>query len=257
MFRGCLEVLEEVKAAVKAGKAEPPEGEELGETTEEALVVDAELAAEMMLILQERTNLEQEAAHDLGCYLTERARRYFTVERKRQNVLGEGYEDVLHHLLVQVAGVDESLLKVRKRANMLPGFQGKTERDRIEAPDLAIVVGDETRVLATVKWSLRQDRQKQLSDEIDGYVDLLSQERFPFYTLVTNEYDPGRLANTAGLERRGQHIDCIYHTSLDVLLEVLADHPKVADLRVLIEKGTLRSLEAFLNDMGKQFGARK
>ena len=257
MFRGCLEVLQEVKAAVEAGQTEPPEGDQLGDATEESFVIDAELAVEMMLILQERTSLGQEAAHDLACYLTERARRHFTVERKRQNVLGEGYEDVLHHLLVEVSGIDQSLLKLRKRANTLPGFQGRTERDRIEAPDLAIVVGDRTRLLATVKWSLRQDRQKQLSDEIDGYVDLLSQKRFPFHTLVTNEYDPGRLVNTASLERRGQHIDCIYHTNPDVLLEVLADHPKVADLRALVEKGTLRSLEAFLNEMGKQFGAKK
>jgi hypothetical protein len=257
LFRGCLEVLEEAKAAIKAEKVEAPQGEELGEASDEAHIVDAELAAELMSILQERAGLKQERAHDLARYLTERARHYFTVERKRQNVLGEGYEDVLHHLLVEVAGVDETLLRLRKRANTLPGFQGKTERDRIEAPDLAVVVGDETKVLATVKWSLRQDRQKQLSDEVDGYIDLRSQKRFPFYTLVTNEYDPGRLVNTAGLERRGQHIDCIYHTNLDVLLEVLADHPKAAGLRALVEKGTLRSLEAFLNEMGKQFGAKK
>ena len=39
--------------------------------------------------------------------------------------------------------------------------------------------------------------------------------------------------NTASLER----LYCIYHTNLGVLLEVLADHPKVAELRGLVEKG--------------------
>ena len=254
LFRGCLGVLEQAKIAAKAGQKVPAEVVE-AEDSEEAFTVDSELIAEIMQVLQERARLRREPAHELSCYLTERARRYFTVERKRQNVLGEGYEDVLHQLLVEVAGVDETLLKLRKRANTLPGFQGKTERDRIEAPDLAIVVEDATRVLATVKWSLRQDRQKQLSDQIDGYADLLSQKRFPFYTLVTNEYDPRRLVNTAGLERRGHRIDCIYHTNLDVLLEVLVDHPKVADLKTLVDKGTLRSLEAFLSDMRGHFGS--
>ena len=46
---------------------------------------------------------------------------------------------------------------------------------------MIIIEGGRTALLSTVKWSLRHDRQKQLSDELDCYVQLLSQDAFPEY----------------------------------------------------------------------------
>ncbi|HSN76767.1 MAG TPA: NgoMIV family type II restriction endonuclease [Anaerolineae bacterium] len=172
----------------------------------------------------------------------------YTVERKRQNVLGEGFEDLLQLLLIEVGQVPESQIVIRRRANKLPGFQTSSKRDRIEAPDIALVREDQTALLASVKWSLRHDRQKQLSDELDCYAELLSQEIFPRYVLVTNEYDPSRLVNADGLARRGLAIDCIYHTNLDVLLRVLENHARVKDLKPLIASGRLRSIADFLEE---------
>jgi hypothetical protein len=100
---------------------------------------------------------------------------------------------------------------------------------------------------------LRHDRQKQLSDELDCYVDLLSQDAFPRYVLITNEYDPGRLVNTNGLRVRGRTIDCIYHLNLDLLMGVLSTHGRVDDLRPIIEAGRLKSLEALLTEMASTY----
>ena len=139
---------------------------------------------------------------------------------------------------------------------MLPGFQHPTQRERNESPDIAIVRDDRTELLASVKWSLRHDRQKQLSDELDSYVELLSQDEFPQYVLITNEYDPGRLINTEGLNRRGYRINCIYHTNLELLRGALHDHSRAKDLSPLITAGRLLSIEDFLNDLSQKYGSQ-
>lgn len=261
LFRACLEKLIESKAESQEASELPDElsGDqpETAEQESEIYVPDVELVEEFAALLVERAAMPEPEAHTFARDLVARARYYFTVERKRQNVLGEGFEDLLQLLVLQVARVPTKRIIIRKRADTLPGFQGKTTRDRIEAPDMAIIARKRTDQLASIKWSLRHDRQKQLSDELDCYVDLLSQKGFPRYILVTNEYDPGRLVNANGLARRGQKVDCIYHINLDLLLKVLADHPKAADLKPLIQSGRLRSLEDFLNDLQKAFGGSR
>ena len=162
-------------------------------------------------------------------------------------------------LAVRVAGVPEDVIALRRKANELPGFQGTLEgKRRIESPDMAIISGARTAHLSTVKWSLRHDRQKQLTDELDCYVQLCSQDEFPEYVLVTNEYDPGRLKNSSNLSSRGKTVDRIYHINPGLLVEVLSDVPSsVAEVRALIETDRLRSLEAFLNDLRTRFARKK
>jgi hypothetical protein len=168
---------------------------------------------------------------------------------------GRGFEDLLQLLIEKISRVPLDSIVVRRRANALPGFQNITStRARIEAPDIAIVRDGRTEFLASVKWSLRHDRQKQLSDELDCYVSLLSQDKFPRYVLVTNEYDPGRLINTNGLKNRGQEIDCIYHINIDLLLNLLHTHHRSTDLMPLINSGRLRSVRDFLVDLTEGFG---
>jgi hypothetical protein len=141
----------------------------------------------------------------------------------------------------------------------LPGFQEVLAQPRrIETPDLAVVEKGQTKLLSTIKWSLRHDRQKQLSDELDCYVQLLSQRRFPEYVLVTNEYDPGRLKNSSNLACRGKTVDCIYHINPDLLVEVLSDvPPSAADVKELIKNGRVRSMKEFLESLASQFGSGK
>jgi len=91
-------------------------------------------------------------------------------------------------------------------------------------------------------------------DELDCYVDLLSQDRFPQYILITNEYDPGRLVNTDGLNRRGQRIDRIYHINVELLLGALRGHQRLKDLTPIIAAGRLRAIKDFLEDMAQLYG---
>lgn len=228
---------------------------ETGELEADSYTPDSELVVEFAAIIGQRLHVSKQHADLLAKDLVARARFYFTVERKRQNVLGEGFEDLLHLLMVNVGMVSPSRVKVRQRANTLPGFQSiKTARERIEAPDIAIVIGEHTKLIASVKWSLRHDRQKQLSDELDCYAELLSQADFPRYVLITNEYDPGRLINADVLIRREQKIDCIYHLNLELLLACLHDHERAHDLMPMIEAGRLQSVSDFLSEIVHNFG---
>ncbi len=261
LFRACLQELIEIKAKARGASKLPVELSDEEPTTADEepadYVPDKELVEEFAALLVQRAGMPDVEAHSLARDLVAKARYFFTVERKRQNVLGEGFEDLLQLLVLHVARVPSQRVIIRKRADTLPGFQGTTTRGRIEAPDMAILSRTRTDLLASIKWSLRHDRQKQLSDELDCYADLLSQKGFPRYILVTNEYDPGRLINADRLARRGQKVNCIYHINLDLLLKVLADHPKVEDLKSLIKSGRLRSLDGFLRDLRRAYGARK
>ena len=211
----------------------------------------AELVAEVTQLLIDKARLDKQAAEALAKEIVRRAEYHLTFGSNRQNVLGEGFEDVLRLLAMKVSNVPAEKIVVRRKASELAGFQAKPEQvRRIETPDLAIIESNSTKLLSTIKWSLRHDRQKQLTDELDCYVQLLSQKAFPDYVLITNEYDPGRLKNSSNLSSRGKEVDRIYHINPSLVVDVLSDvESSAADVRNLIEKGRLKSLEDFLNDL--------
>jgi hypothetical protein len=268
LFLACLERLVESKTDTLGGgqiiAAVAEVGQDIGvasgvieEASEVARPDDfipyADLLAEVTELLINRAGMDAHPAAKLAREIVDRAQFHLTFGSNRQNVLGEGFEDLLRLLAVRVAGVPAEKIVLRRKANALPGFQGTLEQPRrIESPDMVIIEGGRTALLSTVKWSLRHDRQKQLSDELDCYVQLLSQEGFPEYVLVTNEYDPGRLKNSSNLSSRGKTVDRIYHINPTLLVEVLSDVPSsAAEVEELIDKDRLRSLEAFLTDLGR------
>ncbi|MDQ3917196.1 MAG: hypothetical protein M3348_01725 [Acidobacteriota bacterium] len=51
-----------------------------------------------------------------------KARFNFTVERERQGVLGEGFEDLLQVLMMRVSRAPGYIIEVRIKADKLPGF---------------------------------------------------------------------------------------------------------------------------------------
>ena len=228
--------------------------EAAGEVKKSASIVPySELVAEVTELLVTRASMDDASAAALARDIVARAQFHLTFGSNRQNVLGEGFEDLLRLLVVRVAGVPEEKIILRRKANELPGFHGTPKQARrIESPDMVIIEGNKTALLSTVKWSLRHDRQKQLSDELDCYVQLVSQDAFPEYVLVTNEYDPGRLKNSSNLSSRGKTLDRIYHINPALLVEVLSDVPSsAAEVQELINTDRLRSLEAFLTDVGR------
>lgn len=274
LFLACLERQVAARAADDAGTTEAvaalgkkigvapaavEQAREAAERSEAAadFVPYAELVAEVIDLLVRRAGMNAGDAAGLAREIVDRSRYHLNFGKNRQNALGEGFEDLLKLLAVRVARVPEARMIVRREADQLPGFKGTPEKvRRIETPDLAIVEGTEqTELLATVKWSLRHDRQKQLSDELDCFVQLLSQDGFPEYVLVTNEYDPGRLKNSSNLTSRGKTVDCIYHVNPQLVVDVLSDVPKsVGIVKELIADGRLKSLEDLLNDLARRYG---
>jgi hypothetical protein len=213
---------------------------------------DEDLAVEFTQIILEQTSLDRNQAEQLAITLVRRARFYYKVGNKRQNVLGEGFEDLLQILMIKVAKVPEGRIVMRTRANKLPGFKSKSNRKREEAPDIAVIGTSETQILASVKWSIRHDRQKQFSDELNSYAELLDQPVRPKYIIITNEYDPGRLLFLCNVEpHQGFEVDRVYHINPEILLGVLSDHDRFSDLKHQIETGKIGSIKEFLEDISQ------
>jgi hypothetical protein len=261
LFKDCLEKLLKAKEeARKKGLELDVEEIDTGDAAEpavrevEAYVPDTDLVVAFTTVLKEKARLEDEAARALAQDMVAQARHYFTVERKRQNILGEGFEDLLSLLANKVSGVPQGRIKLRSKVNALPGFAAEHKRDRIESPDMAFVTDDHTDLLVSVKWSVRQDRQKQWADELDCYVEMMSQEPPPKFLLVTNEYDPGRILNAFGLDRGKLKLDTIYHVSLEMLEVALNDHPTWPAVRAMIDASRLRSLEQFFDELQAAYG---
>jgi hypothetical protein len=166
LFRDCLEKLQKAKEQAKQrgedldveDLEESEAGEGMGDI--EAYVPDADLVVEFSRDLHAATGLDESQSAALAGDMVPKARHYFTVERKRQNILGEGFEDLLSLLANKVSGVNQDHIRLRRKADTLPGFAAEHKRERIESPDIAFISGDRTDLLVSVKWSIRHDRQK-------------------------------------------------------------------------------------------------
>lgn len=262
MFQACVEEYlagkpEVVAKAVKSvGKVlDDPEGEDAEEDLSTLAVEITELLV-TKLGLKDSTELA-----DVVADIEKKAEDYFTIEKKRQNVRGEGFEDTLEWLLLQTAGVPRQQLVVRKRASELPGFKkdlpsaGK-RKDKVPKPDLAVVTADGafTVWIVTAKWSLRQDRLDQFGQEFAYYeANLIQKPRIDF-VLVTNEMDVARLRGVLNPPEGGGgfHFKRVYHVNRDLLQATHGD--KFDDLAVYASDRRLLSLSDLLKDAKTQFG---
>lgn len=185
---------------------------------------------------------------------------HFTLSRKRQNVRGEGQEDILEWLLLNVASVPRGQLLVRSSAGTLPGFRPSTRgrRDKAPKPDLVLLAGTLTQVLwlITAKWSLRQDRLDQFGQEAAYYKDKRTQPQDPDFVLVTNEMDLARLRGVLGQEPAGGgfYFHRVYHINPKLLAEAHGSR-FTAELEIFVREGRLRSLADFLADVAVEVGA--
>lgn len=196
----------------------------------------------------------------LAARIEQRASAFFTVGKKRQNVLGEGFEDVLGILLERVAKVSPAKIRVRATVTELPGFRraapvaalGRSER--APRPDLAIVNGATTSAIITAKWSMRQDRETQFVHEFDAYTRLKIQPQPVHFVLVTNEFDAARLDNVARAqaETRGYIFHTIYHISPELLRETQGS--QIGAVEGWITAGKINSLEDFLEYAHAAYG---
>jgi hypothetical protein len=249
MFQACVrEYLSRKSAAAKAAAAKAIEllVEQAG-GTEEAEDEISGFLMEVTDLLVEGLKLERTA--DLARVVKEigeKAEHYYTIEKKRQNVRGEGFEDTLERFLLRVSKVPRAQLVVRSKATDLPGFRkamttAGTRDDKVPKPDLAILTksGELTHTIITVKWSLRQDRLDQFAQEARYYRDNKTQSAKCDLVFVTNEMDLARLR--AVLHKSGGFdFERVYHVNARLLEQM---HGAKFDLHAYKQEGRLVSLE--------------
>jgi len=189
--------------------------------------------------------------------LTERIRAHVTQENKRKNLLGEGFEDTIAAILRRIPSIsDKYEIRVRPYLDDLPGFYGPRAGEKPRQVDLALIRPPEDyRTLITCKWSVRSDREEQFATDFDAYSRLESANRAFDYTLLTNEFDPARLAAACD-NRRGPNLlfTSVVHVNPDGLRAAYeAPVPSRGNgmSRALahIESGRLASMETWLQGL--------
>lgn len=124
--------------------------------------------------------------------LVQRIRQYLALENKRKNLVGEGFEDVLAHVLRRTLKSNTVEVRARSLLQDLPGFSRTRQGEKPNKVDLAIL-RPAMRTIVTAKWSVRADREKQFAADFGDYVNAEASNK-PFeYVFVTNEFDPARL----------------------------------------------------------------
>jgi hypothetical protein len=180
--------------------------------------------------------------------LIERVREHFALESKRKNLLGEGFEDVLSHVMRKTCAPEVSV-GTRQPIHDIRGFTRAIDGEKPTKVDIAIVQ-PEKRTLVTVKWSIRADREKQFLADFNDYV-YANAEGTPWeYVCVTNEFDPARLRRAC--EKIAQHTHLfarLVHISTDALRATYGSSREPSVLRVLqyIDEGRLVSLGDWLS----------
>jgi hypothetical protein len=189
------------------------------------------------------------------------SRDFFTIGNKRKNALGEGFEDLLYILLRRVSKISPEKLALRQPVSKLPGFRKNpprtkgTRTPREPHPDIAIVEGDITHVIATAKWSTRQDRETQFHAEYTRYQHNRTQTAELHFTLITNEFDVARLDNVARAipgGAGGYVFHDIVHINPSLLTHMQGE--RIGPVGEWLSLGKIHSLENFLIQMRQRFG---
>lgn len=186
-------------------------------------------------------------AHETWQSLIQQIRQYFALENKRKNLVGEGFEDVLSHVIRRTCG--ESVdISARRLLHDIPGFNRARRGAKTNKVDLAVVRSN-VRTLITAKWSVRADREKQFEADFSDYVNAESDRR-PFeYVFVTNEFDPARLMRACEmLVGNSFMFTSVVHINTDAVQAAYGAATETSMRRVneLINNGRLISLERWL-----------
>lgn len=189
--------------------------------------------------------------------------REFAQENKRKNLLGEGFEDTLAHILRDLFPSEGWHVAVRERLDRLPGFSEGRRGEKPRKVDLAVVVpsgefqSGRKRTLVTSKWSVRADREEQFAIDYNDYARLERWAEDFDYVLVTNEFDPARL--WAACERRTTNaslFDAVVHVNPEGLRAAYsADEgrqtsSKRSEVINYIDQGRIVSLATWLRSLG-------
>lgn len=185
--------------------------------------------------------------------LTRVVRTYYAHENKRRNLVGEGFEDVLAAILSRIPGGDALNVRARVPLHELPGFREPPGREKARTVDLAVTTKSGRRLLASVKWSVRADREEQFAVDFDAYARLESEGRDFDFVLVTNEFDAARLYAASERRRLNAYLFThVVHVNPDGPLSVYSGEGQrgaAKQLQPLVQEGRLVSLEAWLTSL--------
>lgn len=197
--------------------------------------------------------LEEPSAHEWGV-LSQKIREVISIENKRKNLVGEGFEDVLAALLHASPGSSDFEIHVRTALDQIPGFKNVRVGEKVNKVDLVVVNKSGGRqTLVTAKWSIRADREKQFQTEFASYVQARSNQEGWGYTLITNEFDPARLARACeSMAANNRMFEHVVHINPVALQEVYGTKPEDSTVRVLeyIKQRRLISLDDWLVEIG-------
>lgn len=243
------EVLRKQQALLKRAKVQREgfESRNFPEPGEDPIII--EIIREIL-----GTRLLEDPSQHEWLVMTQRIREVISVENKRKNLVGEGFEDVLAALLTKAGGGRGFEISARKALHQIPGFENVKRGGKVNKVDLAVI--DTVRnlqTLVTAKWSIRADREKQFPAEFGSYVQARSNLDSFSYTLVTNEFDPARLARACeSMAGNGRMFTHVVHISPDALRAVYGDKAETSMKRVLghIDAKRLVGLDEWLLQLG-------
>lgn len=183
------------------------------------------------------------------------ARAHITIENKRKNLLGHGFEDLLEAIIRLLPGGAQIQVGTQALIQDIPGFREPRSDQKKEKVDLYVVTPSGRRVLVTAKWSVRSDREKQLEPDHRKYSDCNFGGPFD-YVFVTNEFDPARMVANA-LASAGNHylLNAVVHMCPEALrlvheLDAEEQRGKAApQIPGLIDRGRIVGLGDWLRSL--------
>lgn len=187
---------------------------------------------------------------------------HFSLENKRKNLLGRGFEDTLAALIGQLEGHERWEIATRADIGAIPGFLSHGPHLKRTEVDLALWERGPSgrRILVSSKWSVRADRERQFDSDFDDYSKANAGTPFE-YILLTNEFDAARLDAACGKVRGNQHLfTTVVHVQPEAVLVAYGKEAEVSArggttrrkarlLRGHLESGRMVSLGTWLEDL--------
>jgi hypothetical protein len=197
--------------------------------------------------------LSEEPSPDEWRTMAQRIRELIAVENKRKNLVGEGFEDVLCAVARDFDAASALSVSARCLLSAVPGFANTRVGDKPIKVDLAIVrKADQRRTIVTAKWSIRADREQQFAAEFANYVRAKSDIE-PFdYVLLTNEFDPARLARACEFSAGNSAMfSRVVHINPNALKAAYGLQPEATMQKVVgfIDKQRIVGIDAWLADL--------
>lgn len=182
--------------------------------------------------------------------LVQRVRQHVTLENKRRNLVGEGFEDVIAAIARRSVRPGSVEVAPRQLLQTIPGFANEKRGEKPNKVDVVLLRNQrDSRTLVTAKWSIRADREKQFQAEFANYVAAKSDLK-PFeYVLITNEFDPARLVRACeAMAANAPMFASVVHINTNALRAVYGSGPEDSMKKVIdyVDSSRLISLEDWL-----------